>query len=395
MNIIVNRVDDYISGSYNGVQFGVKFNQDKYDAMLALQEKASEASTMDELKAIFEEFAPLAEEDYSTHVETESPYIKVNKKTNKFHLQYKGVISSKVIPDVLAKKIIAAVEKNLDITPLVKCWVRFLRNPFFTDEKARLFAEYISAPYVNDVKVSEYMAQGFSHDVASKRATTTQVAISKEGLLVCYKVSAEVREKFILDENEEVKTRSLYKPTIDEITGTITYAEPAAVEERYYKPAVMGDRGDAFYCVPGVRNFDPAVDKPGHLIKVGCLVSLPDWSGVDTRDRVSGVKGLHVGGLSYIKGYQQDQTVTHNILVDPMHIGAIVGLGSGNDGAMRVRQYFVFGNFQGVNKNIYHSSKYGELTDQEYAKMVQESVEATKMTTEEAAKLFAEKEVLM
>ena len=276
----------------------------------------------------------------------------------------------------------------------MKCWVRFLRNPFFTDAKAKLFAEYISAPFTNDVKVSELMAQGLSHEVAVKKATTTQVAISQEGLLVCYKVSAEIREKYVMQEDETLVKRSLYTPTVDPITGVITYAEPDAVEERWYEPAVMHRGGDAFFCVPGIRAFDPTTDKTGHVIKVGNLIALENWDQVDTRDKVSGVKGLHVGGLSYIKGYQKDQTVTHNILVDPMHIGAIVGLGDGNDGAMRVKQYFVLSNFQGVNKNIYNSSKYGELTDAEYASMVKESVEKTQMSQEDAAKLFAEQEIL-
>ena len=79
-------------------------------------------------------------------------------------------------------------------------------------------------------------------------------------------------------------------------------------------------------------------------------------------------------GLNYIQGYQSEGTVTHNIFIDPSDIGAIIGTGYGNDGAMRVRRYFVHSSFAGVNKNIYHSSKFAAMTDGEYVKSLEEVV---------------------
>jgi len=116
------------------------------------------------------------------------------------------------------------------------------------------------------------------------------------------------------------------------------------------------------------------VDKPGHHIRVGCLHYLPSWDQVDCNDNHSCVKGLHCGGLNYIQGYQSEGTVTHNIFIDPSDIGAIIGTGYGNDGAMRVRRYFVHSSFAGVNKNIYHSSKFAAMTDGEYVKSLEEVV---------------------
>lgn len=393
MMININVQGEYLTGSYGGKTFGISFSEDKYNAMLELQAKADVADDMDDLRAILQEFEALTQEDYSALVETQSPYIMVNKKTNQFFLQYNNVVSSKPMPKVLADKIIKAIEKNLNITPLVKCWVRFLRNPFFSEKKANLFAEYISAPYVNEKAVAEYMKNGVTAEVAKNMATTMQVAISNEGLLVVYKVSAEIRERYTLDEEEQVKMRSLYSKSIDPITGTVSYAEPDNDEARYYQPAVMKNTGDPFFCIPGMQ-LPTEHDKPGHILRVGCLISLSSWDQVDTRDHVSGVKGLHVGGLNYILGWQKEDTVTHNILVDPMHIGAIVGLGTGNDGAMRVKQYFVLSEYAGVNKNIYHSSKYAALSDEEYANMVREAVEATKGDSIAATKKMVESEAL-
>lgn len=396
MLIIINVTGDYsfINGSYNGKPFAVSFNQDKYDAMLAIQDKVTESTDMDEIKTLLEEFEQLASEDYSDTIETQSPYVKINKKTNQFHLQYNGVVSKKAMPAILANKIIKAVEKGIEIKPLVKCWARFLRNPYYSDKKAALFAEYISAPYVNETMVAECLRNGMSEEVAKKQGTVTQVSITKEGLLVCYKVSLEIREKYVLTETEEVAKRSLYAKTVDPISGAISYAEPDADEDRYYEPPVQRTNGDAFYCIPGATQ--PTADSPlGHIMRVGHLIGLPSWDMVDTRDKVSGVKGLHVGGLNYIKGYQDYQgSVTHNILVDPMHIGAIVGLGNGSDGAMRVKQYFILSTFNGVNKNIYHSSQYAALTDEEYRAMIQEVVSKTAEDDKERASTMLERESL-
>jgi hypothetical protein len=396
MLIIINVTGDYsfINGSYNGKPFAVSYNQDRYDAMLGIQEKVDASTDMDEIKSLLDEFEQLAQEDYSDTIETQSPYVKVNKKTGQFHLQYNGVVSKKAMPAILANKIIKAVEKGIEIKPLVKCWARFLRNPFFSDKKAALFAEYISAPYVNESAVAEYLRNGMSEEIAKKQGTTTQVAITKEGLLVCYKVSLEIREKFVLGEDESVQKRSLYAKSIDPISGAISYAEPDADEERYYEPPVQRQNGDAFYCIPGATQ--PSPNSPlGHIMKVGHLIGLPSWDMVDTRDKVSGVKGLHVGGLNYIKGYQDYQgSVTHNILVDPMHIGAIVGLGNGSDGAMRVKQYFILSTFNGVNKNIYHSSQYAALTDEEYRAMIQEVVTKTAEENKDRADTILEREAL-
>lgn len=367
MMIIVNRIGDSITGSYNGKPFGVSFSEEKYAAMKALETKANSVSTMEELKAIVEEFEPLTHESYKELVETASPFIFVNKNTNKFYLKTGDKISSKPLPKALVNRILDSVDKKIDVLPLVKCWTRFLRpvkgRPEYTQARAQDFAAYLDSTYTNTQLVDELISKGLSEEVATERATTKQVAITQEGLLVCYKVSTEIRIRYDLNENEEVVQKSRYKKTVDPDTGLVTYDEPEYVEDRLFEPVVMGQTGDAFY----------SGDKLGHHIRVGKVHYLPHWSQVG----YPGSKGLHCGGLKYIHGYQQEGTVTHNIFVDPMHIYGIAGLGYGNDGAMTVKQYFVHSSFAGPNRSIYHSSEYAKLTDAEFKALLEQVITET------------------
>lgn len=69
-------------------------------------------------------------------------------------------------------------------------------------------------------------------------------------------------------------------------------------------------------------------------------------------------------GLDYIRGYQGSDTVTHNVFVDPAHIGAVP---DDSTGAIRCIQYFVHSSFAGVNGSIYHSSEYAAKVDAQWA----------------------------
>lgn len=384
--IIVNNLNnELITGSISGVSYSVTFDATKYQKMKDLEEKASKATTMDELKTIIEEFEPLTKESYKEVVETACPDIVVNKATNRFHLKYKGQVSSIPMPHDFADKIIKSLDKGIPATPLIKFWIRLLRNPKRTESKLKKITEYIMAPYTDPAKVSQLMKdEGLSHDVAIKKATTTQVGITVEGLIVGYKVSKEIRTKFALDEDENTVIKNRYKPTIDPDTGVITYEEPEHAEDRLFEPAVQGQRGDAFYCG----------DVLGHHIRVGKAHFLESWDQVNCNDDVSCVKGLHVGGLRYIHGYQNEGTVTHNVIIDPMHIGAVCGVHEGSDGAIRVKQYFVHSTMNMVNKNIYHSSTYAAMGDSEYQKMLEEVVEQTALKEEALAKFRLEAESL-
>jgi hypothetical protein len=359
--IKVNRIGNMISGSCNGVPYSVAYTDVKWQLMKELENKARNATTIAELKYLVDQFQVLTQENYGDFVETKSPYIKVNKDNNKFYLQYNGVISNKAMPNDLAKKIILAVEKNVDILPLVKMWVRFLHNPNYTDKKAEKLVWYISVKYTNEDRVRYLMDKnGLSEVVAYEFATTNQVAITQEGLLVGYKSSYEITDRF-KDSNVKLLGQ---KQLIDPDTGLIVYDQTRYDENRIFEPAHQHSSGNAFYSGTYL----------GHIIRVGRVHYLPRWDQVNCNDDVRNKPGLHCGGLNYIKGYQNAGTITHNIFVDPMHIGAIVGVGQGLDGAMRVKQYFVFSAFNGVNKSLYHSSTYAQWSEQEQSKMINDAV---------------------
>lgn len=386
-NIIVNRIGNSLTGSYGNKTFGVSFSPERYAAMIKLEEKSNEASSMKELMGILEEFELLTKEDFKELIESECPDIYVNRATGKFYLKIsntkeglgKETISSISMPDILVDKIKDSLDKGIDHTPLVKFWIRWLRNPVLRKKSKKMqedFSErvftYINAIYINGDIVAKLMEEeGLSKEIAEERASVYQVKITKEGLLCTYKVSREIDFKYGLDSDGEVVTMDRYTKSVDPDTGIITYDEPEFVEQRVFEPVVMGQGGDPFFCEElGATN-----KEPGHVIRVGATHRLPNWEYVDTNNNRSCVKGLHVGGLSYISGYQHENTVTHNVFVDPMHVGAVPAASHENDGAIRCLQYFVHSSFAGLNGSIYHSSQYAELTDIEWLTMKKEIME--------------------
>ena len=384
--IIVNRVNDSITGSYNGKSFGIMYSEQKYAQMKDLESQAASIGSMEELKVLLEDFELLTKEDYKTLVEHAKggQFLWVNPHTGKIYLAINGKTSSIAIPKALVERIITSVEKNIDVLPLVKCWARYIRvipgRPAYTAERGNMFAEYIDANYTDHKYATELMDKsGLSVAVAEERATSKQVSITQEGLLVCYKVSREVVTRYDLNENEEVVTKSRYTKSVDPDTGLVTYSEPAYVEDRLFSPVVMGDSGDKFY----------SGDKLGHHIRVGQPHFLDSWDKVGA----PGNKGLHCGGLKYIHGYQSEGTVTHNIFVDPMDIHTVASTYS--DGAMTTKRYFVHSSFGGANKSIYHSSTYAQLTDAEYAQLIEAAVEASQQDIDNIASKLNEAKNLM
>ncbi len=289
--ITLNVVGDHITGHYNGKPFAVKFSPEKYKLMEEAASKASTVSTTEELMAVFSDFEALTKEDYKELIEHAQggKYLYVNQFTGKTYLKIGNMISTIPLPNALVDRIISSVDKKInDINPLIKCWARFIRpvkgRPKWNDTRGANFAAYINAEYVDTAHVAKLIDElGLSAEAATKMATTRQVSITQEGLLVCYKVSREILTRYELNEQEEVLQKSRYKPTVDPDTGVITYDEPAHNEDRLFEPWVMGKGGDEFFCGT----------KPGHFIRVGEVHYLDSWDKVST----PGSKGLHCGKL--------------------------------------------------------------------------------------------------
>jgi hypothetical protein len=191
--------------------------------------------------------------------------------------------------------ILESVEKGIDSTPIVKAWIRFLRNPNFTEQKAELFAEYVTAVIIDRDMVQKLVdEEGFSETQAIKRSLYNDVSITEEGLIVAKKYARLLNEGYEMDkETNKVKKVPMYGKTedkVDRVTGEVTKGEflkPEFAEEMYFEPPVQGTRGDAF----------SSGETKGHIIRVGEIHALDDWNQVNTNDNQSCVKGLHVGRI--------------------------------------------------------------------------------------------------
>lgn len=356
MNLIKMTVTgDIISGSYGKEQFAVKYSKERYEAMRKLEKKMNICDNITEAKLILTLFAMLTKVSYKELIETKCPFIVIDESTGEFFLKNRRFITSIAMPKIIADRIIESAEKDVDFMPIVKMWIRFLRNPKLRklDKKgkkafAERFANYINKDYINHERVSKLMdEQGLSEEVAIKYSTVKDVSITQEGLLCTHKVITEVNPS----EDEEYR--------VDEITGF--KVGKTINEDRLFIPAVMGYGGDDFYC-EGANGYDGRQ----HYVKVGCVHRLDNWNQVNTNDDIACVPGLHLGGISYVKGYQNAGTETVDCFLDPMHIGAICD----GDGAIRCLQYFVHGAWNGSNGSIYHSSTYAELTDAEWESII-------------------------
>ena len=376
-------IDDQISGSIGESTFSIPYSKESYEGLQMLEEKLEHTNGKDEYLEVLEEAQAFVEQPIAETIETECPYIKVSRKTGKFYLHYNDVTSDIAMPKELVERILDSQEKHIDFMPLVKMWVRFLRNPVLRRQNkgarfAKRFFNFVNLKYVHPKLKADLIAKGYSDGEAEKKATMYQMKVTKEGLLNGYKVSCEILHKFDPETGEQVDR---YKRTFNVDTGEIeSDGKPEIVEERLFEPAVMGDRGDAFSCV-GPNGF-PSL---GHFIKVGCVHALDSWDQVNCDDDQSYVPGLHIGGLKYINGYSGE---LHNVFVDPMHVGAVP---DDESGAIRCKQYFVHSSLAGVNGSIYHSSSYAELTDTEWKDMlkmaVEQKFEAAKKADEDIEKL--------
>lgn len=364
--IIVNRVGDSISGSYNGKSFGVQYDEQKYALMKELEGKAAAAASMEDLKLIVDEFEPLTQENYKQIIEHAKggKYLYVNPHSGKTFLAIKGKVSTKALPKTMVERIILSVEKKIDVEPLVKAWARLLRSHLYTDQKAANFARYINTTVVNHELKSKLMAEhGLSAEIAEQRATMYDISFTQEGLLATYKVVREIDWKYVPDSTTDggVKKVERFEFEVDEFSGVKTYKKPELLEQRVFEPAVKGQTGDAFF----------SGDYEGHIIRVGKPVYLDNWAKVNCNDNQSCVEGLHVGGLRYIKNFQGADTITLNVFVDPADIG---GIDHDGTGALRVKRFFPHSALEGVTQNLYHSSEYAKTTDAEFAKLVEEAV---------------------
>lgn len=368
--IVVNRISDNITVSCRDKEYNVNYSKEKFEELLDISEKSTQVTSMEELEGLLEKVDNICKDDFKQKVESFHPEIYVQPVTNKFYLKLSDdIVSSIEMPEELVWRIEESMEKGIPVDPLIKFWKRALRNKKAGDSRfMRRLAEYINMTYTDPAKVSAYMEEGLSRELAEEKAKTYEVKVTQEGLIACYKTSNEYEVKYEADEDGNPKQVSRYKKKFNPDTGEIEGddREDVSAEDRIFIPYMMGMSGDPFYC-EGPKGYA----KPGHFIKIGCTHRLPDWSYVNCDDSVSCVKGLHIGGLSYIASWNGADI--HTCFVDPMHIGAIPDYAG--DKAIRVIQYYVYGSLKAVNHSIYHSSEYAKQTDAQWAEISKEILE--------------------
>ncbi len=366
--VILNVIDGVISASVGNEVLTKTHSEESFNQLSKLADTANNASTVEDYKTALEAFKTACQEDISGYLGTFHNDIFIDNKTGEHFLKHNGQISAVPMPEGLVNRIKESMDKKIDISPLLKAWVRFLRNPKCRKDTALWapggfadrFFNFIDIKFTNH-ELSDKLQdeKGYSQEVADKMATTYSMKLTAEGLLAGFKVSREITTRYKLNEKGEKESYNVYntgKKSIDPISGLITTEKVELTnEDRVFEPAVRGTSGDAFFCG----------ETEGHIIRVGQVHRLSDWSKVNCNDYLSCVPGLHVGGLDYIRNYQNDNTETHNTLICPSKIGAIP---DDSTGAMRVLEYFTLDAFTGVNGSIYHSSKYGAKVDADWQK---------------------------
>jgi DNA-directed RNA polymerase subunit F len=365
--IVVNRLNDCILVSCRDKEYNVMYTKEKFEELCVISSASEKITSLEELNGLLEKVDEICKNNYKEKLESFCPELFVQPITGKHFLKLNGKISGVPIPEQFVRRIKESLDKGVKITPLIKCWRRFLRNKqSHSVDFAKRFCDYLDMKYTDPKKVNELMNNdNMSMEIAEKLATTYEVKITQEGLLSGYKISKEIEHKFVPDEDGNPKEVSRYTKSFDPNTGEILGDNRTDVpaEERLFLPALQGYSGDAFFCEGPLGSSE----KPGHFIRIGHLHRLPSWDNVNCDSSVACVKGLHLGGLSYISGWEGD---IHTALVDPAKIGAIPDY-SGSL-AIRVLEYFVYGSLTAVNHSIYHSSEYGKISDKKWEEEFEE-----------------------
>lgn len=390
MVIVLNKREDSIVVSINSENLVCIHSEEvfgKLDQLInndlpAVSTMADAKAIEAEVRKVIEEAGNVAKQNF---VETAcKDHLAYDPARGTYHLKSKGGIISHIpLPNSLVERILTSVEKGIDPTPIVKAVIRFFRNPNLSIDKLRRFVNYIDYKLLDEELEAKLIFEGYSEEKAREASLFLQTPITLEGLLVTYKVSREITEKWALDAEGKKIKEPRYSKTIDELTGEVTDNRPEFVEDRLFEPAVVGRGYDAFYC----ESLDGKYKVLDHIYRVGCKQYLENWDQVNCDDNAFAVPGLHLGNLVYINSYAREGTVTHNCFLDPMHIGAITDNG---DGAIRAKQLFIHSSKAGDNRGIYFSSTYAAHTDEEWETMKEEATKNAEKALKELSDVNAD-----
>jgi len=372
--ISTTKDDARISGMIESERFNIKFTESVHESLITASKDFEEIEEIDEYDAWKISTKAIIDGINDGDVITSAcKDLMLDQKTGNYYISVGAKVSKHAVPELLVDVILESVEKSIDPTPIVKAWIRFLRNVNFTPRKGYLFAKYITATIVDSDEYEKLiLEEGYTSEKASEKAVYNDVAITQEGLIVTKKYAQLLTKGWVIDDetNKPVLT-DLFKKTktVDQFTGEVTEDTdfPEFTEELTFQPPIQGTGGHKFSCG----------NTEGHIIKVGQLHELEKWSYVNTNDDISCVPGLHVGGWKYVSSYKGLNAQLLECFVDPADIGAICDIEHyDSDGAIRCKAYFVYRAVEGRTKGIYHSSKYAKMRDDLWEKYKEEAIEA-------------------
>ena len=260
------KLENTITGAVNGKPFNIT----RTDEAIAF---LTDAQTNDFEDAKIWEFL---EKSRLGEVAGTNKYLIYSPVTKEYFLTIDGFRSKKAIPQVLVDIIEESHDKDIDFMPILKAWARLLTNPRYTHTMGEYFATYIGSTFTNREDAQKLMdEQDLDEDIALNMSTYQDISISKEGLLVTYKVADIVDWEYLMVADEDgnyTKTmKNKYKkipakldPTTGDVLSPETYEKPEHLEDYLFTPAIW-DCGDQFY----------SGDKLGYTYKVGEVQKLP------------------------------------------------------------------------------------------------------------------------
>jgi len=356
------KLEHTITGSVNGKPFNITKTESAVKFLTdAVENNASAEDVMQ-----FIEASRLGEVAMTNKFLIYSPV------TKEYFLAFEGYRSKKAIPQILVDFIEASYDKDIDFMPILKAWARLLNNPRYTNTMGKWFASYLSATFVDQDQAEKLINDNdIDPDVAHNMATYQDISISKEGLLVTYKVADIVDWKYLMEQDEDGNYKKVMKnkfekipAVINETTGDVitpeTYVKPAYLEDYLFTPAIWTG-GDKFF----------SGDKIGYVYEIGKMQKLPEKAKRNLQHTFGG-GGLYTGGLTYINTYT---SATRKTLVCFVNPGDIISFQSEGQ-AFRTDAIFP-NNVWDIDvplKGIYHSSDYDKLSEDRLAELIKDAV---------------------
>jgi hypothetical protein len=361
--ITFRKLENTITGSVSGKPFNIT----RTDESIAWLEKAVAENTPD--AEVFEFIA----KSRLGEVAGSNKYLIFSPVTNEYFLTFEGFRSKQAIPKRLVNIINESHDKNIDFMPVLKAWARLLTNPRYTPQMGEFFSFYLEATFTDTKAAAKLIEEeDIEESVAMNMCTYQDISITKEGMLVTYKVADIVDWEYLMVHDEENDTykkvmKKKYKtipakldPTTGEVLEAESYVKPDHLEDYLFTPAICRS-GDKFF----------SGSKLGYVYEVGKMQHLPKKA-LRNLNHTFGGGGLYTGGLQYIESYSQQNNATLVCFVNPSDILSFQSEGR----AFRTDAIFP-NNVWDLDvplKGIYHSSTYETMSNDRLDELMAEAV---------------------